>query len=189
MNTLVEPGRPPGPPSAVIDGVHDRSGTRGAGRTVGRPVAPIAMKGAGCGRFFWTRGEAPAVLRIDPNLLQGAIAVVVLFGVIGLGIWIITHLRREMIETPDDPEEMWSQIEEAYEAGEIDVEEYQRVRAALAKKGQHQGIGGLKRPPDVAPRSHRPVPEARPETKAPEGLAPSAPSDPGEPGPPTGEGH
>jgi hypothetical protein len=126
------------------------------------------------------------VPRIDPNLLQGTIAVVVLFGVIALGVGIITHLRREMIEPTGGDEEMWAQFEEAYQAGEIDAEEYQRVRAMLARKGLDQEAGGLKLPPDFVPRSRRPPPDAPRETEAPEGLRPGLPPDPGEPDPPPG---
>jgi hypothetical protein len=123
------------------------------------------------------------VLRIDPSLLQGTIAVAVLLGVIGLGVWIITHLRREMIE-PEGADDLWAQFEEAYEAGEIDAEEYQRVRATLARNAQNQGIGGLKWPPSIVPRSHRPDPDAPRETRAPEGSSATPPPDPGKPSPP-----
>ena len=95
----------------------------------------------------------------DNSYVQGALAIVVLFAVIGVGLWIITSLRRRMFEPSEGDEDMWSQIDEAYEAGEIDAEEYQRVRAMLAKRGPRQGVAGLAPPPDLVPRRHRPEPD------------------------------
>ena len=111
----------------------------------------------------------------NTNLIQGAVAIVVLFTAMGIGLWLINRARRAMIEPAEDREDMWSQIEEAYASGEMNEDEYRRVRAALAGQDRRPNPkeGGLKLPPDVVPRVQRTTPEVPPGSHRPDPSGPT----------------
>ncbi|HEX8204249.1 MAG TPA: hypothetical protein VF590_27475 [Isosphaeraceae bacterium] len=124
----------------------------------------------------------------NTNLLQGAVAIVVLFTAIGIGLWLINRARRAMIEPAEDMEDMWSQIEEAYESGEMNEDEYRRVRSALLGQDRrpHPKGGGLKLPPDVGPRVQSTTPEVPHDAKRPDEEPPPSAAQPSGSEPPIG---
>jgi hypothetical protein len=66
------------------------------------------------------------------NLITTMLSMAGLLAVAALGIQIVIVYRRRLTSRPDDSqEELAESFREAYEAGEIDTEEYQQIRASL----------------------------------------------------------
>lgn len=127
---------------------------------------------------------------INSNAQQGILWMVFVLVAVGLGAWFISYLRRQFIEQPEASEDLGTQFREAYEDGEIDADEYQRVRAALARQGKGQLVGGFPRPAGRSPREDRPGPgtSERPSGSEPSPLAPPDPPSESAPAPEAVEG-
>jgi hypothetical protein len=94
-------------------------------------------------------GSAPIVNAMFENLM-GPVAL--LAGVLLIGAVAVSVIRRRMVETPATDYDLLSEFQAAYDAGEIDEEEYRRVRDSLDK-----GKGG-KFAEGVASKADRPSP-------------------------------
>jgi hypothetical protein len=101
------------------------------------------------------------------NLITTMLSMAGLLAVAALGIQFVLVYRRRLSSRPgDSQEELAESFREAYEAGEIDTEEYRQIRASLER-------GPVPTTPRVAP--------------PPETVANSPVGDPAEAGPPPPE--
>jgi hypothetical protein len=83
-------------------------------------------------------------LGADATLLRQVLEIGLTVGVIVVGIAIIRYYRQRLNEEPATDMEILADFQAAYEAGDLDFEEYTRVREAL--------LGGASEPkPDKPP--------------------------------------
>jgi hypothetical protein len=83
--------------------------------------------------------------------LMGPVAL--LAAVLLIGAVAVSVIRRRMVETPANDYDLLSEFQAAYDAGDIDEEEYRRVRDSLIK-----GKGGALAGGGVAAKVDRPPP-------------------------------
>lgn len=68
----------------------------------------------------------------DRNTSQFVLALGVLLGVLTLGYYLVRGLRRAMVEAePASDKELLKPLQEAYEAGSMDLQEFQRIQRLL----------------------------------------------------------
>ena len=95
-------------------------------------------------------------------MLQLALLIALVVGAIAGGAWLISYVRRQMIAEAED-QGVLSQFQEAYDVGQIDADEYRRIREALDRQAAGREIGGPSRPlADRPPRAVATGPEAVP---------------------------
>jgi hypothetical protein len=121
-----------------------------------------------------TLARRPSTVQgIDPRILQWTVLMALVLGALGLGAWLISYVRRRMIEEDQDRDAL-SQFQEAYDAGEIDADEYRRVREALGRPAAGRDVGGASRPPARRPPRTDPIgPEAVSPPPGPEAPTPA----------------
>ena len=76
---------------------------------------------------------------LDPTTQRILGAIAVFCVVIGLGAWLLSHFQKRLkdqLTTTDacSPEELLGSFQEAFEAGEMDAAEFEKVREALARE-------------------------------------------------------
>lgn len=86
---------------------------------------------------------------IDPGLLKSALLVFFLLGAVGIGLAIISRIRRSIREPEDSPADLLSSLRDAYDAGDLDEAEFRRVRESLARR---EAEGGTDQGPPAVPR-------------------------------------
>jgi hypothetical protein len=98
------------------------------------------------------------------QLVLAAVALIALFGLIALAFQIVKRARGEVTgDVPDEPEDLLAALEGAYESGEMDSAEFERVKNSLERRG--------KGPPEPTDR-----PEAIPPRPAESGAADARPA-------------
>jgi len=81
----------------------------------------------------------PVFRGIDPTAIRTALLVLAVVSVLGIGLVVIEKVRRAIREPVESTADLRAAFREAFEAGEIDEEEYRRALASLEKSASTGG--------------------------------------------------
>ena len=77
---------------------------------------------------------------MDPARLQTALLVFAVVALLGIGMVILTRVRKMVHQPEAEPENLLESLQQAFEDGEMDEAEYRRVREVLEKKSGEKGL-------------------------------------------------
>ena len=109
---------------------------------------------------------------LDPTSIRLLITVAVLATVLALGVTIISHWRRKLNEDDATETDLLDHLRAAYDEGELDEEEYLRVRETIARRArttdqERPGFPLAPRLPDGGRTADVIVPGVEPEPSSP----------------------
>ncbi|MBX6313255.1 MAG: hypothetical protein IRY99_10135 [Isosphaeraceae bacterium] len=113
----------------------------------------------------------------ETALLQNALLIAATILVIAIGLAVIHYVRRLMREPEVSTEEdQLAEFQAAYEAGEMDSNEFRLVCESLQRRSERERTGKLTPPPRLRDRGITPIEGAPTAPKGPAGQEPTNPA-------------